>query len=167
MTQIDQTRVIALNLAVTMVNASQLSASEVLNVAGEFTAFLTAPQTSETSDPEPTPETPRRGPGRPPKAKAAEAAPAAKPAPKPAAPEQSEEAIVQQAVETAAAQATTVDKAAVSKVVADLLAANKRNEAVNLLKQFGASSVSGIAEKDYAAFVEKAAAILDSGDLTA
>lgn len=47
-----------------------------------------------------------------------------------------------------------------SKAVEALLKANKRAEAIALLGKFKAKAVSGIAESDYAAFVEAANAVL-------
>mgnify|MGYP005817418227 CR=1 FL=1 len=170
MTTNDQPRVIALTLAVTALTRAAIDASEVLSTATTYLDFLTGPSTgvAETTAPAPQPELPaKRGPGRPPKAEraapAVKTAPAAKPYSEPA--PESEEAIVESAVQAAAAP--VIDRAAVSAVVAEMLAANKRNEAIALLKDFGASSVSGVAEKDYSAFVEKANAIVGSGDLTA
>ena len=55
----------------------------------------------------------------------------------------------------------TVSKEQVGKVVSNLLAANKRPQAVALLKKFGATSVSKVSESDYAAFVSEGNAELD------
>jgi hypothetical protein len=48
----------------------------------------------------------------------------------------------------------------ISKAVEELLKANKRKEAIDLMKKFDAKSVSTIKESDYAAFLEEANAIL-------
>lgn len=51
-------------------------------------------------------------------------------------------------------------KADVGLAVEKMLGANKRTEAVNLMKKFGASSVSTLKDSDYAAFIEASDAIL-------
>jgi hypothetical protein len=48
----------------------------------------------------------------------------------------------------------------VGKAVESMLAANKRKEAVALMKEFGATSVSSLDAAKYAAFLEGAEAIL-------
>lgn len=74
-------------------------------------------------------------------------------------PAKTEDAIVQEvadaAVETAE-EVATVTKATVSKALEDLLKANKRNDAIAILKKFDATSVSTLPEKNYAAFCEAA-----------
>jgi hypothetical protein len=85
----------------------------------------------------------------------------AKPA-KPPKPAKSEEQLVQEAAERIAkteAEAETpagATKEAVGKAVEAMLKANKRKEAVALLKKFGAESVSSLAAANYDAFVEEA-----------
>lgn len=79
---------------------------------------------------------------------AAKAAKASKPAPKAEAPVEEVE------------EAAGPTKDAVSKAVESLLKANKRQEAIDLMAQFKAKSVSTIQESDYAAFIEAADEIL-------
>lgn len=174
MNQIDNARVIALNLAVTALNADRIPADAVIPTAGTYLAFLNAGNVCDvTSDTpaaqETAPAAPaKRGPGRPSK-QAEKAEKAEKPAP--VAPAQSEEALVQRATETAAAaaaeEAPKATKQDISAAVASLLEANKRAEAIKLLGSFGANSVSGLKESDYAAFLEGAKALLATDDLTA
>lgn len=61
-------------------------------------------------------------------------------------------------------------KEGVQAAIAKLLQANKRKEAIGLLKKFGAASATSVKEKDYAKFVAAAKAELAKGveeDLTA
>ena|ERR1017187_4456644 len=57
-------------------------------------------------------------------------------------------------------EAEAVSKQLVGEAVEKLLGANKRAEAVALMKKFKATSVSSLDEKHYAAFLEEADALL-------
>jgi hypothetical protein len=77
------------------------------------------------------------------------------------------EAAAKQAAADAAADKAEEEKAAsgptkeeIGKLVEALLKANKRKEAVGLLQQFKAKSVSALRPEDYAAFAEGAEALL-------
>jgi nicotinamidase-related amidase len=78
------------------------------------------------------------------------------------APAKSEEEIVKEVAQAAEAE-VTVTKDQVSAAVQELLKANKRQEAIDLLARFKAKSVSGLAEADYAAFVDGANEVLMAG----
>jgi len=88
--------------------------------------------------------------------------------PKQSKPAKSEEQLVAEAAERIAkteAEAevsTSATKEAVGKAVEAMLKANKRKEAVALLAKLGATSVSSLAESNYAAFIEEADAVLMS-----
>lgn len=72
-------------------------------------------------------------------------------------PAKSEEQTVADAAEAGAEDGPTEEQ--VGKAIADLLAANKRKEAVALLKKFGATSKSTLKPEHYADFLEEAALI--------
>jgi uncharacterized protein (DUF2267 family) len=78
------------------------------------------------------------------------------------APAKSEEEIVKEVAQAAEAE-VTVTKDQVSAAVQEMLKANKRQEAIDLLASFKAKSVSGLAEADYAAFVDGANEVLMAG----
>jgi uncharacterized protein (DUF2267 family) len=78
------------------------------------------------------------------------------------APPKSEEEIVKEVAQAAEAE-VTVTKDQVSAAVQEMLKANKRQEAIDLLASFKAKSVSGLAEADYAAFVDGANEVLMAG----
>jgi hypothetical protein len=86
-------------------------------------------------------------------------------------PAKSEEQLVAEAAARVAATEAAADaeeaptgatKEAVGKAVEAMLKANKRKEAVALLKKFGAESVSSLAATNYDAFVEEADGVLMS-----
>jgi hypothetical protein len=78
------------------------------------------------------------------------------------APAKSEEEIVKEVAQAAEAE-VIVTKDQVSAAVQDMLKVNKRQEAIDLLASFKAKSVSGLAEADYAAFVDGANEVLMAG----
>jgi hypothetical protein len=78
------------------------------------------------------------------------------------APPKSEEEIVKEVAQAAEAE-VIVTKDQVSAAVQEMLKANKRQEAIDLLASFKAKSVSGLAEADYAAFVDGANEVLMAG----
>jgi hypothetical protein len=78
----------------------------------------------------------------------------------------SEEELVKEIAQAAEAEEETtpaVSKDQVSAAVQEMLKANKRQEAIDLLAKFKAKSVSGLAEADYAAFVDGANEVLMAG----
>jgi uncharacterized protein (DUF2267 family) len=89
-------------------------------------------------------------------------APAKPKADKPKKAAKTEEEIVKEVAQAAEAE-VTVTKDQVSAAVQELLKANKRQEAIDLLARFKAKSVSGLAEADYAAFVDGANEVLMAG----
>ena len=150
----EATRSIALQHAVQV--AAGEGADAVIALAHKFHAFI-------LHDVQPT------VPAGPTIAKGADkpATPAKVVAPKPAkaaaAPAVSEEELVAKAIAEGAAKAEAdgeVTKEDVGKAIAEMLGANKRAEAVALLKSFNASSASGVPPGRYAEFVEKAQGIL-------
>jgi hypothetical protein len=68
----------------------------------------------------------------------------------------------EEAAKDAADKAESVSRDAVALAVESMLKANKRKEAVALLKKFGATSVSTVKAADYAAFIEESEAVLMS-----
>lgn len=148
---------------------------EVLVAAAAYDAFMNA-----SDDIVPA--------GTKPVAKAVAAKPAAaaaKPVGKKAG--KSEEEVVKAALEAQRAEAEAADgeggeegadepsdelpasKDGCQAAIARLLKANKRKEAISLLKKYGAASVSGIKSKDFAKFVAEASALVGESedDLTA
>lgn len=161
-------RVIALNLSVTLAVQGKIPPEAIVNTADEFFSWTTS--TAGTNCNAPSTAVPTTAPApakRAERAKRGEKEGPVKPA-------QSEEQLVTQAT-TAAAEAAekaddkpVVSKQDVSAAVAKMLEANKRTDAISLLKKYGAQSVSGIHEADYAAFVADAQAIVGSeADLAA
>ena len=146
----EATRAVALQHAVATAAGEGVDA--VLEAAHKFHAFM-------VSDTHPTaPATP----ATPAKPAATPAKPAAKAATKPA---KSEEQIVAEAVAKGAAEAEAAADAAptkedVGKAIQSMLQANKRAEAVALLKEYNASSASGVPPGSYAEFIDKVQGIL-------
>jgi hypothetical protein len=89
-------------------------------------------------------------------------APAKPKADKPKKAAKTEEEIVKEVAQAAEAE-VIVTKDQVSAAVQEMLKANKRQEAIDLLARFKAKSVSGLAEADYAAFVDGANEVLMAG----
>lgn len=150
--------------AVALAEASKLNlitAEEVLAVAAKYDAFLSDEEVAKPAKPSTggKPATGGKKPGK------------------------SEDEVVKEALEAQRAEADAADEAeegtgglpatekGVQAGVAKLLKANKRKEAIALLKSFGASSASGVKAKDYAKFVAKVTELLSDGggedDLTA
>ncbi len=158
----EATRAIALTEAVKTVGAEG-DAAKILAVAAQFHTFLQsdAKPNASTSLAPVHAEPPKNATTKTAAPAAAKPA-AAKPAPaKKAPPAKTEEQLAAEALAAAEAEQNAADaagdaganKEAVGAVVAALLAAGQRNEAINLLKKFGASSVSGVKAEDYDAFV--------------
>jgi hypothetical protein len=144
----ESTRSIALHCAIQLVGPAK-APTTVVEAAEAFNTFLTADAANQA------------GLGAvgasAPKPAAAKPAVAAKPKPAatPAAPAQSEEEIVEAAVTKAQAVAEGPTREEVGAIVTSLLQAGKRDDAVALLGEFKAKSVSGVKETDFAAFVAK------------
>jgi len=133
-----ETRAVALAHAITF-HAGKAGLAGVLEAATTFNNFLNADSGVVLPNPVVTTEAEAPAPkkaGRPPKAE--------KPAPEP-------EVVKEPEGPT---------KEEVGKAVEAMLAANKRKEAIALMKQFKATSVSSLDTKHYAAFLEEAETIL-------
>lgn len=132
-------RAIALAEAIRFISTFKetVGLATVLHAANAFDSFLNSTNEVVTGETEPT------------KTAVAKATKAA-----------TKVAKVEAAVEKAVAKVEGPNKADVGSVVEKLLGADKRTEAVALMKTFGASSVSTLAETKYAEFIEAAEAIL-------
>lgn len=122
-------------------HATTDSADKVLATASVFHDFIAG------NDKQPGPTTATK-----PATKPAVAKPATKPAP------------VEVADDDAAGEEVTKEQVAES--IDALITGDKRDEAVALLKKYGAKSISTLKPKDYAAVVEAAAEMLSGDDLT-
>jgi hypothetical protein len=148
------TRERAMHHAVAVCQADGVDA--VLEAAAKFNAFIEGG---------PTDEAPAK-PAAKPAAKAATTKPATTKASKPAA--ESEETVVRKATTKAAAAAEEEEagegdettQEAVETIIADLLGANLRKQAVALLSEYGAKSASGVKAADRAEFVQRAGDLL-------
>jgi hypothetical protein len=136
----------------------------VLKAAKAFDAFIAG---TTADKPAATVSTPSKS-----AAAAATKPPATKPAATTKKPAVSEEEVVARANKKAAAEAEAEPEAEASEgmtleqvegLIADLLGANLRKQAVALLAEFGAKSASGVPEDDRAAFAEKAQDLLLGG----
>lgn len=154
----EATRAIALQHAVHIHGAAGDHTTEaILKTAETFHNFMNG------GDAETAP-----APAKPATAARLAAAAAAKPAAKPAAtaakkpPAKSEEQLVKEATDRAAAEAEAEGptKDQIGQAVEDLLKANLRIPAVALLKKHGAKSVSEVPEESYADFLEEANGLL-------
>lgn len=134
-------RIIALQEAV---KHTQLGEDPLTN-ARDFLAFLIGSSQSG-AQPSVEPKPAKNKPGRPAKQ-----------------PVKSEEELVKEAtVVEAEPTCDAPTKEAIGLAVESMLKANKRKEAVALLKQFGAESVSGLAQDKYADFLDEAQTVLMS-----
>lgn len=146
----EATRAVALTEAVKVASAAQ-TFDDVLTLAEQYHQFLVsdaaAPAGTKPAADKPAATKPTTT------AKGATTKPTTiKPPAKP------EEQVVADAVEVGASdEGPTEEK--VGKAIADLLAANKRKEAVALLKKFGATSKSTLKPEYYADFLEEAALV--------
>lgn len=165
----EATRTIALQAAA-QVLAGNGDADLVLAAAEKFHAFVVADlvpptasrATAGSQKPQTLPGSATKPPGKAP------AAP--KPAAKP--PVKTEEQVADEALAGGGENAYEANKEGVGAVVAALIAkgAEARKEAIALLKKYGATSVSGVKESDYEAFVAEGSEILaalTAADLTA
>ncbi len=140
----EQSRNLALEMAV-RISKDEDSTCNILTAANSFYAFLQG-----TPDPQPSPSI---------EVKPAKAKPG-RPAKQPAKSE--EELVKEAAVVEAEPESDAPTKEAIGLAVESMLKANKRKEAVALLKQFGAESVSGLAQDKYADFLDEAQTVLMS-----
>jgi len=126
----------------------------VLAVAERFHSFITSPA------PTATPAAPAPKPELAPVAKPVAAAKPAKakpaPAPKPVEEPEADEA-----------PATDTSKEQVGEIISKLLSAKLREEAIGLLKDFKATSVSGVKPADYEKFVAAGKVLLGQAALAA
>lgn len=168
----DATRAIALQEAV-KVSGGKGDPAAVIAAAEKFNTFMTAdskPATVSVPGAEPAAPAPRV----PPKpVKPPTQLPPRKPPVKPvkaAKPVKTEDELVAEAIAEADAEQEAADAAAaeaegeqaegatlddVGQVISDLLAAKKRNEVIALLKEYGATSKSGVPAESYDEFVAK------------
>ena len=144
-----ETRAVALAHAITF-HAGKAGLAGVLEAATTFNNFLNADSGVVLPNPVVTKEAevneapaPKKA-GRPPKAEKAEKAEKAAPEPE---------------VEKEPEGPTKED---VGKTVEAMLAANKRKEAIDLMKKYKATSVSSLGASDYAAFIEDCESVLMS-----
>ena len=138
-----ETRAVALAHAITF-HAGKAGLAGVLEAATTFNNFLNADSGVVLPNPVVTAEAEAPAPkkaGRPPKAEKAEKA-----APEPE-------------VEKEPEGPTKED---VGKTVEAMLAANKRKEALDLMKKYKATSVSSLDASNYAAFIEDCESVLMS-----
>lgn len=143
----EATRAVALTEAVKVASAAQ-TFDDVLTLAEQYHQFLV----SDAAVPAGTTSDVQKPTTKLAATKPATKLAAIKPAPK------TEEQVVADAAEAGAGdEGPTEEK--VGKAIADLLAANKRKEAVALLKKFGATSKSTLKPEHYADFLEEAALI--------
>jgi len=154
----EATRERAMHHAVAVCQADGVEA--VLEAAVKFNAFLEGDATGTTKPAATKPAT----------TKPATTKPAATKASKPAA--ETEETVVRKATSKAAAAAEADDageeggegeevtQEAVETIIADLLGANLRKQAVALLAEYGAKSASGVKAGDRAEFVQRAGDLL-------
>lgn len=138
----EATRAIALQEAVK--RFGDATATEILATANLFNAFLESSDTTKAIAPATKAVAPK--------------------AVRPAKPVKTEEQLAQEAAAAEAAADTADESAptreAVGLAVESMLKANKRTEAVALLKKFGAASVSALPLDKYIEFLEAAEAIL-------
>jgi hypothetical protein len=175
----DATRAVALTQAVHVAGGN--GGDAVLKLAKAFDDFLLG------DDPPPKTTVPGKEPA------ATKAAGSSKPAPGGKKPTKTEDDLIREAVAAEAARDAAAEAAAdeaeaseaaasedpypatkegVQAIIAKLLQANKRKEAISLLKKFGAASATGVKTKDAGKFVAEALKILGveqegSDDLTA
>jgi hypothetical protein len=135
-----ETRAVALAHAITFTAQVKGGIAAVLAAATDFNNFLNAD--SGVVLPNPVVEAEKPKAEKPAKAKAEKAKPAPEPEPE------------------VADELEGPTKEDVGKSVEAMLAANKRKEAIALMKKFGATSVSSLDAKNYAAFLEESEAIL-------
>jgi len=161
----DATRAVAISEAIKLAGfGDDRSVETVLATAKQFDDFLNA--TGETTPAKVS--TPGKEPAKKP-------AVAAKPAGKKT-PAKTEEQLAEEVAtpdeeaegepETPAEPDVVIkfDKDGVQASVAKMLEANKRKEAIALLKKFGAASAGGVKAKDFKAFITEALKIAGEGD---
>jgi hypothetical protein len=131
---------------------SHANPNAVLNTAEMFYSFITTPATIAplVASPVPAPAAPVAKPVA--AAKPAKAKPAPAPKPEPEADE---------------APATDTTKEQVGEIISKLLSAKLREEAIGLLKDFKATSVSGVKPADYEKFVAAGKILLGQAALAA
>jgi len=140
-----EVRLSALSLAIQATPGGE-SAAQLVSNAREFLTFLTADADADESAAETAVR--NAGPGRPRKAPAAAAAPESAPAPaKPA-------KAAKTKAEAPADQGPT--KAQVAAALKVLIDKGAREDAVKILANHGAASVSELSEDEYAAVLEEA-----------
>jgi len=160
----DATRAVAISEAIKLASFGEdRSPESVLAVAKQFDDFLNA--VSETTPAKVS--TPGKEPAKKP-------AVAAKPAGKKAAAKTEEQLAEEVATpdeetgdpETPAEPDVVIkfDKDGVQASIAKMLEANKRKEAIALLKKFGAASAGGVKPKDFKAFITEALKIAGEGE---
>jgi outer membrane biosynthesis protein TonB len=136
-----ETRAVALAHAITF-HAGKAGLAGVLEAATTFNNFLNADSGVVLPNPVVAAEAEKPKAEKPAKVKAEKAKPAPEPEPE------------------VADEPEGPTKEDVGKSVEAMLAANKRKEAIALMKKFGATSVSSLDAKNYAAFLEESEAIL-------
>jgi hypothetical protein len=151
----DATRAVALTQAVTLAVAAGLGAAETVEIAESFNTFMNGDRPAapaSTGGAVAPAATPTKTPPKP-AAKPAADKPAAKPA--------------DDSAKKAAADKLEAQKTRVGAIVSQLLEADRRAEAVALLKKFGATSVSGVKAKDYTTFITEGDELLGGSEETA
>lgn len=140
-----------------------LSAVEVVAAAKVFDAFLAAPGNVVTAASAAGAEPGKKAEGKPSANTAG--------AKKLTANKKTEEQLAEEALAAAEAESNQEDadeenasiprtKEGVEMIIAKLLKAKLRDEAITLLKKYKAASVSGVKEKDYVAFVTEGSKLL-------
>ncbi len=137
-----ETRAVALAHAITFTAQVKGGMAAVLQAATDFNNFLNADSGVVLPNPVVAAEAEKPKAEKPAKVKAEKAKPAPEPEPE------------------VADEPEGPTKEDVGKSVEAMLAANKRKEAIALMKKFGATSVSSLDAKNYAAFLEESEAIL-------
>mgnify|MGYP005814760853 CR=1 FL=1 len=143
----DATRAVALTQAVHVVGAD--GGQAVLDLAAKFDAFLLG------SDAPAKVSTPAKEPAKP-AARTAAKKTSAKTEDDLARDAASEASTDESEPEAPAEQPYPPTSEGVQAVIAKMLQANKRKEAINLLKKFGAASATGVKAKDAAKFIAEA-----------
>jgi hypothetical protein len=164
----DATRAVALSEAIKLAIAFEQGAkSEILDIARSFDDFLNdaatpATKTSSAAGKEPAKPTATKPPSKP-------ATGGKKPA-------VSEDETIRKALEAQRAEQAAADAAAdeneatapttddVQAVIAKLLAAGLRNDAVKLLKKYGAASATGVKGANIPKFVAEATKLLPADE---
>lgn len=160
MSEISTAKAAALTLASNIVEKGT-TAEATIQVANKFLAYITGETAPAGKPATPAPAAPAAKPAAP-AAKPAAKKTAAKPTPPPEPPADESEPEGEAEID----YTSEAGKEQVGALVAQLIAANRRPEAVKLLSEYDSTSVSGVKPGEREAFCNEARELLAAGDIT-